>query len=191
MVRFALPFGKSISMDKKKLAVIGTGISGMSAAYFLKDDYDITVYEKNDYIGGHTNTLTIDEDGRDIYIDSAFMVFNEVTYPYFCKLIKKLNVDFKDTDMSFSVSERVKKIEYHGSSLNGLFAQRKNLLKPSYWKFLKDINKFFKLSPSILGDESYDHVTIKDYVQELKLGRDFYENFLCPYELCCVVYSNR
>jgi predicted NAD/FAD-binding protein len=165
---------------KPKLAIIGTGIAGMSAAYFLKDDYDITVYEKNGYIGGHTNTVVVDEEGTDIPIDTGFMVFNEVTYPYFCKLIDKLKVPYKDTDMSFAVRHNQSGLEYNGSSLNGLFAQRANLLKPSYWKFLLDINKFFDESPKILDQEKYASVSIRDYVNELGLGQNFYDKFLVP-----------
>ena len=84
----------------KSIAIVGTGIAGMGAAYFLKDKYDITFYEKNDYPGGHTNTLTVKEPGGEIYIDSGFMVYNEITYPNLTRLFKELDVKTKPTDMS-------------------------------------------------------------------------------------------
>ena len=99
------------------LAIIGTGISGMSAGYFLRDKFDITFYEKEDYAGGHTNTLTVNEDGRDIYIDSAFMVYNEPTYPLLTRLFKELNIETKPTSMSFSVQHRPSGLEYCGTGL--------------------------------------------------------------------------
>ena len=83
---------------KEKLAIVGTGMSAMSAAYFLKDDYEITLFEKNDYIGGHTNTITVNNNGETATFDTGFMVFNEVTYPNMLKLFKHLEVPYEDTD---------------------------------------------------------------------------------------------
>ena len=103
---------------KEKLAIVGTGIAGMASAYFLKDKYDITVFEKNDYIGGHTNTVNAKEDGKDIPIDTGFMVFNHETYPYLTKLFEKLEVPIKDTDMSFAVRHDQYGWEYNGSSIS-------------------------------------------------------------------------
>lgn len=88
---------------KERLAIIGTGIAGMGTAYFLNDKYDITVYEKNNYVGGHTNTVTVNENGKDVFVDTGFMVFNKVTYPNLTKLFDKLGVAIKKTDMSFAV----------------------------------------------------------------------------------------
>jgi predicted NAD/FAD-binding protein len=126
-------------MNKPTLATIGSGISGMGAAYFLRDRFDITFYDKNNYIGGHTNTLTVDEDGSPVYIDSAFMVYNEVTYPLLTRLFKELNVETKPTDMSFSVNHVPTGLEYCGTGLQGLFAQRKNLLSLKHICMLLDI----------------------------------------------------
>ena len=111
----------------KKVAIIGTGISGMSSAYFLHKDYDVHVFEKNDYIGGHTNTVTVLEAEKEIPIDTGFMVFNEVTYPNLIKLFQELNVPYHNTDMSFGVQHKPSGLEYTGTGLNGLFAQRKNI----------------------------------------------------------------
>jgi predicted NAD/FAD-binding protein len=164
----------------ESLAIIGTGIAGMGAAYFLKDRYEITFYEKNDYPGGHTNTLTIDEDGESVYIDSAFMVYNEITYPNLTRLFKELDVETKPTDMSFSVQHMPSGLEYCGTGLNGLFAQRKNLLSARFWKMLLDMDRFNKESLEVLKDKSYLYHTISAYVQEKKYGDDFLMKFLVP-----------
>ncbi len=139
----------------ESIAIIGTGIAGMGAAYFLKDRYDITFYEKNSYPGGHTNTLTIDESGKPIYIDSAFMVYNEKTYPNLTRLFAELDVKTKPTDMSFSVQHLPSGLEYCGTGLSGLFAQRKNLLSPSHWSMLLEMNRFNQESLEVLEGEKY------------------------------------
>ncbi len=165
----------------KKLAIVGTGMAGMSAAYFLKDQFDITLFEKNDYIGGHTNTVYIDEDGEQKPIDSGFIVFNEETYPNMVKLFRKLEVPYYDSDMSFSVLETKSGLEYNGSSLwNGLFAQKKNLFKISYLKMILDIQKLCKLAPKLVDDPRYDSLTVRDLVEKEGYGKDFLDHFVIP-----------
>jgi uncharacterized protein len=163
---------------KEKLAIIGTGISGMSAAYFLKDKYELTIFDKADYIGGHTNTITVPEG---VSFDTGFMVFNEVTYPLLTKLFSKLQVETYDTDMSFSVRYDKRNLEFNGSSLlNGIFAQRKNLFSPRYWRFVLKINEFNAKAPSILEDASYDGLDVESFVKKENLGEDFLHWFLIP-----------
>ena len=116
----------------KKLAIIGTGIAGMACAHFLQHDYDITLFEKNDYIGGHTNTVTVVEGGKDVPIDTGFMVFNPINYPNLIKLFNQLGVLVKKTDMSFSVQHVPSGLEYAGTGLNGLFAQRRNIFSAKH-----------------------------------------------------------
>jgi predicted NAD/FAD-binding protein len=164
----------------KKMAIVGTGIAGMSAAYFFKDLYDITVYEKNDYIGGHTNTVIVHEKDQDVPIDTGFMVFNEITYPNLLKLFKKLDVQYVDTDMSFSVQHKKSGLEYNGSNFNGLFAQRKNLFNISYIRMLYQIKKFFHQAEIDLDQNQFDNLSIQDYCKQLNLGQDFYYKFLIP-----------
>lgn len=176
---------KSLSIYKgnnlmESVAVIGTGIAGMGAAHFLKDRYEITFYEKNNYPGGHTNTLTIDEDGVPVYIDSAFMVYNEITYPNLTRLFSDLEVETKPTDMSFSVQHRPSGLEYCGTGMNGLFAQRKNLLSARFWRMLLDMDRFNKESLEVLEGQRYLHHTISAYTQEKKYGEDFLMKFLVP-----------
>lgn len=165
----------------KKLAIVGTGMAGMSAAYFLKDQFDITLFEKNDYIGGHTNTVYVDEDGEQKPIDSGFIVFNEETYPNMVKLFKKLEVPYYDSDMSFSVLETKSGLEYNGSSLwNGLFAQKSNLFKISYLKMILDIQKLCKLAPKLVEDPRYDSLTVRDLVEKEGYGKNFLDHFVIP-----------
>lgn len=162
----------------KKIAIIGTGIAGMGAGFYLKDLYDITFYEKNHYPGGHTNTLTVKEEGRDIYIDSGFMVYNETTYPNFIKLLKDLDVPAKNTSMSFSVQHIPTGLEYRGT--DELFAQRKNLFNFPYIAMLLEIDRFRRQAPETLKDKRYLNYTVEEYTKEKKYRRDFVEKFLIP-----------
>lgn len=162
------------------LAIIGTGIAGMGAAYFLRNHFDVTFYEKNDYPGGHTNTLTIKEEGEDVHIDSAFMVYNETTYPYLTRLFQELEVATKPTSMSFSVQHIPTGLEYCGTGLNGLFAQRKNLLKPWFWQMLLEIDRFRKGAVEVLDNESFADMTIDDYMRLRKYSENFFLKFLVP-----------
>ncbi len=162
------------------MAVIGTGIAGMAAAYFLEDKYAVTLFEKNNYPGGHTNTLTVDEEGQRIFIDSAFMVYNERTYPNLTRLFNDLGVKTKATDMSFSVQYKPDGLEYCGTGLNGLFAQRENLWSFKFWKMLLDMNRFNKQSLEVLEGDKYRLHTIERYAKERRYGEDFLFKFLVP-----------
>ena len=125
-----------------KIAIIGAGISGLTAAYRLSAAHDVTVFEANDYLGGHTNTVDVEIDGERHAIDTGFIVFNDWTYPNFIALLDELGVRSQPTSMSFSVRCDAANLEYNGSSLNGLFAQRRNLLRPSFYRMLTDILRF-------------------------------------------------
>lgn len=164
----------------EKLAIIGTGIAGMGAAWFLKDKFEITVFEKNNYVGGHTNTVTVNEDGTDVFIDTGFMVLNKVTYPNLIKLFDKLEVPIKKTDMSFSVQHCESGLEYCGSGINGLFAQRKNIFNLQYIKMIFSINRFNKECLEVLNDNSYKEYSLERYVHEKGYGKDFLYKYLIP-----------
>src|SRR5438309_10220791 len=125
----------------KTLAIIGTGIAGMACGHFLHPRYELTLYERNPYAGGHTNTVEVDEDGTSVPIDTGFMVYNEVTYPELTKLFRDLNVATKPTSMSFSIQHVPSGLEFCGSGFRGLFAQRKNLLNVRFWKLLLEIKR--------------------------------------------------
>ncbi len=165
---------------KESLAIIGTGIAGMACAHFLQHKYDLTIYEKNDYIGGHTNTIRVDEDGKDIFIDTGFMVFNHVTYPLLTKLFNDLQVPTKKTNMSFSVQHIPSGLEYCGSGLNGLFAQRKNIFSLRYIKMLMQIGRFNKESIKILDDPTYDEYSLGEYIKKEGYDKDMLWKYLIP-----------
>ncbi|WCL47767.1 NAD(P)/FAD-dependent oxidoreductase [Leptospira sp. GIMC2001] len=165
---------------KKKVAVIGTGISGMSIAYFLSQDFEVDVYEKSDYVGGHTNTVDVMENGKKIPIDTGFIVFNHVTYPNLLKLFNKLQVPTKKSDMSFSVQNEARGLEFCGSGLSGLFAQKKNFFKPSYIKFLLEINRFNTKSIEILDNPRYEEYTLGKYMEEEGYSKSLLDDYLVP-----------
>ncbi|HTB06896.1 MAG TPA: FAD-dependent oxidoreductase [Bacteroidia bacterium] len=163
-----------------KIAIIGTGIAGMACGHFLQKQADIFFYEKNDYPGGHTNTITVDEDGKPIFVDTGFMVFNHVTYPNLVKLFNELKVPTFPTSMSFSVQFKPDGLEYCGSGLNGLFAQRKNIFNRRYIRMLKQIGRFNDESIKILDKPEYADYTLGKYMEEKGFGDDMLWRYLIP-----------
>ena len=161
-------------------AIIGTGIAGMGCAHFLHKGTELTIYEQNDYVGGHTNTVTVDEDGKPVYVDTGFMVFNFKTYPNLCKLFDEIKAPVKKTDMSFSVQHVPSGLEYSGSGVNHLFAQRRNMLNPKYIRMLMQIGRFNKESVKILDDPKYANYSIGQYVKEQGFGEDMIWKYLVP-----------
>lgn len=165
---------------KKKIAVVGTGIAGLSIAHFLSKENEVELFEKADYIGGHSNTVDVKEEDRKIPIDTGFIVFNHVTYPNLLKLFAELDVPTKKSDMSFSVQNEQTGLEFCGSGLNGLFAQRKNLLSLRYIRFLLEIHRFNKNSPKILDDPRYEHYTLGQYLSEEGYKPEMLTDYLIP-----------
>jgi uncharacterized protein len=164
----------------KKLAIIGTGIAGMGCAHLLKDKYELTIFEKNDYVGGHTNTLKLDENGKAVFLDTGFMVFNFQTYPNLCRLFEAIKAPIKKTDMSFSVQHVPSGLEYCGSGINGLFAQRRNIFNPRYIKMLMNISRFNKISIQVLDDPKYQDHSLAEFIGEFKLSDDMLWKYLVP-----------
>jgi predicted NAD/FAD-binding protein len=162
------------------LAIIGTGIAGLGCAHFLHKRFDLRLYEQNDYAGGHTNTITVDEAGRPVCFDTGFMVYNEVTYPNLTRLFCELDVVTKPTDMSFSVQHLPSTLEYNGTSLNHLFGQRRNLLNFGFWKLLLTINRFNEEAVPALEDPRYQEMTLAEYVSERRYGEDLLNRYLVP-----------
>ena len=164
----------------EKVAIIGTGIAGMGCGHLLQYKYHLTFYEEQDYIGGHTNTITLEEHGEPVYIDTGFMVFNQQTYPQLSRLFDKIHAPVKTTDMSFSVQYLPDHLEYSGSSLNHLFAQRRNLFNPAFLKMLMQINRFNKESVAILDQPKYENYSIGKYISEFGYSQDMLWKYLIP-----------
>lgn len=164
----------------KRVAIIGTGIAGLGCAHLLHRRLDLTLYEKNDYAGGHSNTISVAEENRSVPIDTGFMVFNEVTYPNLSRLFKELGVAVKPTNMSFSVQHLPTGLEFCGSSLNHIFGQRKNLFRPRFWKMILQINRFNSEAMKALAAPKYQNHTLGEYVRERAYGDDFLNFYLVP-----------
>jgi predicted NAD/FAD-binding protein len=162
-----------------KIAIIGTGIAGLTAAYLLSTDHDLTVFEANDYIGGHTHTVRVDTAHGTYAVDTGFIVFNDWTYPNFIKLLAQLGVPSQPSTMSFSVKCERLGLEYNGTSLNTLFAQRGNLLRPSFHRMLRDILRFNREAPTLLQD-STTNLTLGSYLDHNRYSSEFIEQYLVP-----------
>ena len=170
------------SLTKPRVAIVGSGIAGLTAAYRLQNDVDVTVFEQNDWIGGHTHTVDVTLDGQSYAVDTGFIVFNEWTYPRFLNLLGELNLAHQDTDMSFSVMSETTGIEYAGTNLSTLFAQRRRLLSPSYYRFLRDIMRFNRTAIDDLANERISaSVTLHDYLK-LPLCDLFHSHYLLPWQ---------
>jgi predicted NAD/FAD-binding protein len=165
-----------------KIAIIGTGISGLTAAYLLNRKHDITVYEAGDTIGGHTATVDVEmPNGEKLAIDTGFIVYNEWTYPGFIQLLSQLGIKGQKTEMSFSVHDDCSGLEYGGNNLNTLFTQRVNLLKPSFLRMVRDILRFNKASIADLESGLLpEHLTLGDYLQKNNYSKEFIAHYLVP-----------
>ncbi len=162
-----------------KFAIIGSGISGLTAAYLLNRNHDVTVYESNDYVGGHTHTHEIVLNGKKWAVDTGFIVYNERTYPNFIKLLDQLKVERQLTSMGFSVKSSQKDLEYAGHSINALFAQRSNILRPSFIRMLRSILRFNSEAEHHL-DNLDEFVTLGDYLSLYNYPEEFINDFIIP-----------
>lgn len=162
-----------------KIAVVGTGIAGNVAAWKLAEAHEITVFEADGRIGGHTNTVDVSLGERSWAVDTGFIVFNDWTYPNFIAMLEALNVAAKPSDMSFSVKHARTGLEYKGSTLNSLFAQRSNLLSPSFWSMVRDILRFHKEAPALLEDGA-DDIELGHWLEREGYGQPFVEHYIVP-----------
>ena len=162
-----------------KIAIIGTGIAGNVAAYKLRKQHDITVFESGSYVGGHTNTVDVFEDGERHAVDTGFIVFNDRTYPNFIQLLDEIGQESQASEMSFSVQVDEGGIEYCGSSINGLFAQRRNMLRPPFYRMIRDILRFNELARSDM-DRLDDAGTLADFLSANGFGHEFIDHYLVP-----------
>ncbi|KAF1010025.1 MAG: hypothetical protein GAK32_01741 [Pseudomonas fluorescens] len=164
-----------------KIAIIGSGIAGLTSAYLLNRQHDITLFEAADRIGGHTHTVSVTVEGKSYAIDTGFIVFNNWTYPHFIQLLGQIGVRFKPTEMSFSVCDPTLGVEYNGHDLNSLFAQRRNLLSPGFWGMLRDILRFNRQAPADLQAQRISaEMTLGDYLQQGGYGPRFIRHYIVP-----------
>ena len=162
-----------------KIAIIGTGIAGNVAAYKLRQEHDITAFEAGSYVGGHTNTVDVIEDGRQIAVDTGFIVFNDRTYPNFIQLLDEIGQESQRSEMSFSVQAEGSNIEYSGSSLNALFSQRRNILRPPFYRMIRDILRFNKTTLPSVDHLDYSE-SVGDYLFENGYSHEFVDHYLVP-----------
>lgn len=163
---------------KAKLAVVGTGISGLSAAWALQDEYDLTVFESSNRIGGHTNTVTFNSPDGAIPVDTGFIVYNQPNYPNLTALLELLGVRSNKTRMNFSVSSEHRDVEYASHGFGGLFADLRNLVRPRFYSMLADIMRFYKQAPRLAVME--DDQSIGDFLKQNGYGETFVNDHLLP-----------
>jgi len=157
-----------------KIAIIGSGISGNTLAYHLNSNHQITLFESNSRVGGHSHTHEIEIANQKLNVDTGFIVFNKKTYPHFLNLLHELKVPYENSAMSFSVKDSQKDFEYNGTNLNALFAQRKNLISPTFYKMIKEILRFNKSSTLLLKNN--EEISLGEY-----LDREAYSDFFKKY----------
>lgn len=160
-----------------RIAIIGCGISGLAAAHQLHASHELTLFEAGAHIGGHTNTIDVREGDAVIPVDTGFIVFNPAAYPLFCNLLDQLGVASQDSDMSFSVSCERSGLEYAGSSLNTLFAQRRNLIRPVFYRMIRDITRFNRLAPALGAS---DDRSLGAFLADHSFSQMFAQHYLAP-----------
>jgi predicted NAD/FAD-binding protein len=170
-----------MSFERQRIAVIGAGVSGLTAAWLLAEHHDIEIFEAADYAGGHTNTEQVSSGGRFWPVNTGFIVYNDWTYPNFIKLMDRLGVASEVSDMSFSVDSRRTGLQYNGTSLNTLFAQRRNLLNPRFLKMIREILRFNKETQQQLADQSIDDSeTLSSYLDRNGYSAYFRKFYIVP-----------
>lgn len=162
-----------------RIAIVGTGIAGMTAAWHLHRHHDLTVFEANDYVGGHTATVDVERHGRRYAVDTGFIVFNDWTYPNFIDLLEAVGASWQWSDMSFSLRCERTGLEYNGTSVNALFAQRRNLFNPSFLRMIADILRFNGRARALLAGDD-DRITLGEYLAREGYSRPFIERYILP-----------
>ncbi|WP_035245624.1 NAD(P)/FAD-dependent oxidoreductase [Desulfogranum mediterraneum] len=161
---------------RQQIAVVGSGIAGLSCAHRLARDHEVTLFEAADYLGGHTHTVAVEQQGEAARIDTGFIVFNDRTYPRFMALLEELGVAFQPTEMSFSVRNDALDLEYNGNNLNSLFSQRLNLVRPLFWRLLAEIIRFNR-EVRLEGESSQ---TLGQFLEQHRYSSLFQENYILP-----------
>ena len=166
---------------KEKLAIIGAGVAGITAAQLLQDKYTVSLFDKNNYLGGHTNTIVL-ENGPDagLAVDTGFIVTNPLNYPYFQKLLSLWNVSLRNSDMSFSYMDRRDDFCYGTANLSGLVARKKNLISPKFWALLKGILKLNAKATKDLQLGNLSQKSLGSYLKESGFGKTVVDCYLIP-----------
>ena len=162
-----------------KIAIVGSGIAGLTAAYRLHTRHQITLFEASPRLGGHSNTVTVDLPEDKIPVDTGFIVFNDWTYPNFISLMKEIGIEGNATEMSFSVKDEQRDFEYNGHTLNTLFAQRRNLVRPTFWLMLRDIMRFNREARELL-ESNEDQLTLGNFLKQRRYGSLFCDHYIIP-----------
>lgn len=174
-------FQRHPATPERRIAVVGSGIGGMAAAWYLSSRHRVTLFEAGDRLGGHTATVDVELEGRHYAIDTGFIVFNDWTYPHFQRLLARLGVLTQPTEMSFSVHETARDFEYNGHTLASLFAQRRNLLRPSFYRLLRDILRFNREATRALESGDLDPaMTLGAWLEANGYGEAFQRRYLLP-----------
>lgn len=164
-----------------RIAVIGGGIAGMMSWYLLRREHQVTLFEANDYLGGHTTTVDVEVAGQSYAIDTGFIVFNNWTYPLFNRFLTELKVPFQHTEMSFSVKKPSANLEYNGNTFWSLFAQKRNLMRPSFWRMLLQIVRFNNTAKQLLLEDHADlDLKMDDFLQKHGFGKELRDHYLMP-----------
>jgi predicted NAD/FAD-binding protein len=172
---------KKANIEMKSIAVIGSGIAGLTSAYLLSQKHRVSVFEKAAVIGGHTATVDVELGGEQVAIDTGFIVFNDKTYPNFLALLDELGIEKQATQMSFSVKSLASKLEYNGHTLDSLFAQRRNILNPRFWYLIKEILRFNKLCKAQYQSDTYQQdETLGDFLTRERFNHYFSEHYILP-----------
>ena len=164
----------------QQIAVIGSGIAGMASAWLLSQRHQVTLIERNDYIGGHTHTIVVDEADRPVPVDTGFIVYNERNYPLLTRLFARLGIESRNSDMSFSASIGPGRIEYAGDNLGTLFAQRRNLVRPAFLRMLSDILRFNRRCKTLLAEEGFHGISLGHFLDREGFGPGLREHYLLP-----------
>jgi predicted NAD/FAD-binding protein len=173
---------------RRRIAIVGSGISGLTVARGLYRDHDITVFEAGSHIGGHTNTIDVPTTGGKLAVDTGFIVFNYVTYPNFTRLLAELGIEPQLSTMSFSVKCERTGLEYNGANRNALFAQRRNIVRPGFWRMIRDILRFNREAPTLLSDGG-GGPTLGEFLSQRAFSREFIDYFIVP--MGAAIWSTR
>ncbi|TXG95062.1 MAG: FAD-dependent oxidoreductase, partial [Zoogloea sp.] len=166
--------------EGRRIAVIGAGIAGLASAWLLSREHEVVLFEGGDYLGGHTHTVDIEVDGQRFPVDTGFLVFNRRTYPNLCALFALLGVDAVESEMSFGVSLTATDLEWAGSDLASLFAQRRNLLRPDFWRMLQDIRRFNRETTRMAQADIAPDMALGDYLATHGYSHAFRDWYLIP-----------